>query len=72
MSTRHHDDRHETDAQAQARRRARLLTVKEYADIARQHPRSVYRRVSTGRQPGVHRVGGSIRLEPPDDGDDED
>lgn len=43
----------------------KLLTVKEYADEARQHPLSVYRRIREGRQPGVHRVGGSIRLDPP-------
>lgn len=42
-----------------------LLTVKEYADIARQHPLSVYRRIREGRQDGVHRIGGSIRLDPP-------
>jgi hypothetical protein len=47
------------------RQRERLLTVKEYADVARQHPLSVYRRIREGRQPGVHRVGGSIRLDPP-------
>jgi hypothetical protein len=53
--------------QAQLReQQERLLTVKEYADVARQHPLSVYRRIREGRQPGVHRVGGNIRLDPPD------
>lgn len=42
-----------------------LLTVKEFADRVRQHPLSVYRRIREGRQPGVYRVGGSIRLDPP-------
>lgn len=54
------------------RRRDRLLTVKEFADRVRQHPLSVYRRIREGRQPGVHRVGGSIRLNPPDDEEDDD
>ena len=53
---------HEADVERQP---PRLLTVKEYADEARQHPLSVYRRIREGRQPGVHRVGGSIRLDPP-------
>jgi len=52
------------------RRRARLLTVKEYAHLARMNPESVWRRVREGRQTGVHRVAGGIRLEPPDDEDD--
>jgi len=47
--------------------RDRLLTVKEYADVVRQHPRSVYRRIWEGRQPGVTRVGGNIRITPPRD-----
>ena len=45
--------------------RERLLTVKEYAYITREHPLSVYRRIREGRQTGVSRVGGSIRLNPP-------
>jgi hypothetical protein len=44
----------------------RLLTVKEYAFVTRQHPLSVYRRIREGRQPGVHHVGGNIRLNPPE------
>lgn len=47
-------------------RRERLLSVKEYAYLARLHPVSVYRRIREGRQPGVHRFGGVIRLNPPD------
>jgi hypothetical protein len=43
----------------------KLLTVKEYADTVRQHPLSVYRRIREGRQPGVYRIGGNIRLDPP-------
>ena len=47
-------------------RRDRLLTIKEFAHLTREHPLSVYRRVREGRQPGVHRIGINIRLEPPD------
>jgi hypothetical protein len=64
-------DENETRAQQLQRRRERLLTVKEYATVVRQHPQSVYRRISAGRQVGVHRIGGVYRLEPPDDGEDE-
>lgn len=42
----------------------KLLTVKEFAEISRQHPLSVYRRIREGWQEGVQRVGGSIRLLP--------
>ncbi len=42
-----------------------LLTVKEYATITREHPLSIYRRIREGRQPGVVKVGGWIRLNPP-------
>lgn len=45
--------------------RDRLLTVKEYAYVTREHPLSVYRRIREGRQPGVHRLGTTIRLTPP-------
>lgn len=45
--------------------REQLLTVKEYAFVTREHPGSVYRRIQEGRQEGVHRFGGSIRLDPP-------
>ena len=69
MSERDHENDDRADVGA---RRPRLLTVKEYADVARQHPQSVYRRIRTGRQVGVHRVGGSLRLEPPDDADADD
>jgi hypothetical protein len=72
MSTRDRRNAEEADTKAPAPRRARLLTVKEYATRARQHPLSVYRRIRTGRQVGVHRIGGSIRLEPPDDDDADD
>lgn len=47
--------------------RERLLTVKEYAYVTREHPLSVYRRIREGRQSGVHHVGGTIRLNPPED-----
>lgn len=47
--------------------RPRLLTVKEYAHEVRQHPLTVYKRIRERRQPGVHRIGGSIRLDPPGD-----
>lgn len=46
-------------------REANLLTVKEYADQVRQHEKTIYRRISEGRQDGVVRVGGAIRLKPP-------
>lgn len=39
-----------------------LVTVKEFADLARQHPLSVYRRVREQRQPGVVRIGRAIRI----------
>jgi hypothetical protein len=45
--------------------RENMLTVKEYAYVTREHPLSVYRRIREGRQPGVHRIGGIIRLNPP-------
>lgn len=40
-----------------------LLTVKEFAGVVGQHPLSVYRRIREGRQNGVIRVGGSIRID---------
>jgi hypothetical protein len=40
-----------------------LLTVKEYADIIRVHPLSVYRRIREHRQPGVYRFGRDIRID---------
>lgn len=41
-----------------------LLTVKEFADLTRVHPMSVYRRIRERRQPGVYRFGGTIRIDP--------
>jgi len=58
-------------ANARDPRERQLLTVKEYADAVRQHPLSVYRRIREGRQPGVYRIGGNIRLNPPLDEDDD-
>ena len=46
--------------------RDKLLTVKEYAYVTREHPLSVYRRIREGRQRGVYHNGRSIRLSPPD------
>lgn len=40
-----------------------LLTVKEYADLVRQHPMSIYRRIREHRQPGVRRFGRDIRID---------
>ena len=40
-----------------------LLTVKEYADLIRVHPRTVYRRIWQHRQPGALRVGRDIRID---------
>ena len=44
----------------------RLLTVKEYAYVTREHPLSVYRRIREGRQRGVYHIGRTIRLNPPE------
>jgi hypothetical protein len=44
-------------------RREELLTVKEYAYIRGENPKSVYRRIQDGRQPGVSRVGRDIRID---------
>lgn len=55
-----------TREEALKAQRDRLLTVKEYAFVTRQHPLSVYRRIREGRQSGVHHVGGNIRLNPPE------
>lgn len=38
-------------------RREELLTVKEYAHLVRCDPMTVYRRIWSGRQAGVVRVG---------------
>ena len=40
-----------------------LLSVKEYAAHIRQHPRSVYRRIWNGTQPGVLKVGRDYRID---------
>lgn len=43
----------------------KLLTVQEFADLVRQHPHSIYRRIREGRlQKGVYRVGRDIRVDP--------
>ena len=66
-------DRHDADTIDAKARARQLLTVKEYANLARQHPQSVdYRRIRTGRQVGVHHIEGSILLEPHDDADDDE
>ena len=44
-------------------RRAELLTVKEFAVIVGQHEKSVYRRIAADTQPGVVRIGGSVRID---------
>ena len=44
----------------------KLLTVKEYAYVTREHPLSVYRRIREGRQRGVYHNGRTIRLNPPE------
>ena len=49
-----------------AEQKEQRLTVAEYAYVVREHPRSVYRRIKQGRQGGVHRDGGRIRLDPPE------
>jgi hypothetical protein len=48
----------------------RRLTVKEYAAEVRQHPKTIYRRIAAG-QIAVRREGGSIRLKPPADDEDD-
>ena len=45
-------------------RREQLLTVQEFADLARVHPCSIYRLIQAGRQKGVVRVGRQIRINP--------
>ena len=49
--------------QAIAQRRAELLTVKEFADLVRQHEKSVRRRIQQHRQPGAIEVGGEWRID---------
>jgi len=63
MTKQHNDD------EAQKPRRARL-TVKEYAAEVRQHPKTIYRRIAAG-QIAARREGGSIRLKPPADDEDD-
>ncbi len=48
---------------ALAARRLELLTVKEFATLLQLHPRSVYRRIWQGRQPGVLHFGREIRID---------
>jgi len=43
--------------------RHQLLTVQEFADLARVHPKSIYRRIKEGRQPGVVEVGREYRID---------
>jgi hypothetical protein len=44
-------------------RRDELLTVKEYAIIARVHQQTVYRRIWSDSQPGAVRLGGQWRID---------
>jgi hypothetical protein len=44
-------------------RREELLTVKEFATLARLHVESVRRRIREHRQPGARRVGGQWRID---------
>lgn len=44
---------------------ADFLTVQEFADLIRVHPRTVYRRIWANRQPGVLRFGRDIRIHVP-------
>jgi hypothetical protein len=46
-----------------AARQAELLTVKEYADVVREHPESVRRRIREQRQPGALWTGGQWRID---------
>lgn len=39
-----------------------LLTIQEYAAHVRAHPKSIYRRIKEGRQPGVVEVGREYRI----------
>lgn len=38
--------------------RHQLLTVQEFAALARLHPKTIYRRIKEGRQPGFVDIGG--------------
>jgi hypothetical protein len=44
-------------------RRAELLTVKEFAFLLKEQPESVYKRIQRGKQRGVIRFGGTIRID---------
>jgi hypothetical protein len=44
-------------------RRDELLTVQEFAYVAKQTPAAVYKRIARGLQPGVCRIGGEIRID---------
>lgn len=50
-------------AQAIDARRDELLSVKEYARLARFCEKTVYRRIWSGRQAGAVRVGGQWRID---------
>lgn len=47
-----------------ARTRQHLMTVQEFADHVRAHPRTIYRLIKANKQPGVVKVGGLIRINP--------
>ena len=44
-------------------RRDELLTVQEYADLVRLHPKHVYERIARGVQLGAERIGGQWRID---------
>lgn len=44
-------------------RKGDLLTVKQFADITNEHPRSIYRRISQGRQRGAIPLGRDWRID---------
>ena len=39
-----------------------LMTVPEFADLLRVHPKSIYRLIQEGRQPGVVYAGRHLRI----------
>lgn len=41
----------------------RFATVQEFADLIRQTPKAVYRRIKRGGQPGAFPVGREIRID---------
>jgi hypothetical protein len=44
-------------------RRDELLTVQEFAYVAKQTPAAIYKRIARGVQSGVCRIGGEIRID---------